>query len=86
MDMFTYVGSSASSSENDINMQLAKTWTAIKWLSIKWKSDLSDKIKRNFFQAPVVSILLYGCIIWTQTKSIEKKLDGNCTKMLPVIL
>ena len=27
-------------------------------LPIKWKSDLSHKIKRNFFQAVVVSILL----------------------------
>ena len=30
-------------------------------LSIIWKSDLTDKMKRSFFQAAVVSILLYGC-------------------------
>ena len=29
-------------------------------LSIKWKSDLTDKMKRSFFQAAVVSIRLYG--------------------------
>ena len=37
-------------------------------------------MKRSFFQAAVVSILLYGCTIWTLTKRLEKKLDGNYTK------
>ena len=34
------------------------------------------------FQAAVVSILLYGCTTWTLTKRLEKKLDGNYTRML----
>ena len=55
-------------------------------LSVIWKSDLTDKIKRSFFQAAVVSILLYGCTTWTLTKRMEKKLDGNYTKMLRAIL
>ncbi len=33
-------------------------------ISIVWKSDLTDKMKRSFFQAAVVSILLYGCTTW----------------------
>ena len=61
MDKFTYQGSSVSSSENDINMQLAKEWTAIDRLSVIWKLDLSNRIKRSFFHAAVVSQLLYGC-------------------------
>ena len=61
VDVFTYLGSNVSSTENDINMQLAKTWIAIDKLSVIWKSDLSNKIKCNFFQAAVESILLYGC-------------------------
>ena len=55
-------------------------------LSIIWKSDLTDKMKRSFFQAAVVSILLYGCTTWTRTKLLEKKLDGNYTRMLRAIL
>ena len=55
-------------------------------LSVIWKSDLSDKIKRSFFQVAVVSILLYGCTTWTLTKRTEKKLDGNYTRMLRAIL
>ena len=43
-------------------------------------------MKRSFFQAAVVSILLYGCTTWTLTKRKEKKLDGNYTRMLQAIL
>ena len=43
-------------------------------------------MKRSFFQTAVVSILLYGCTIWTLTKRQEKKLDGNYTRMLRAIL
>ena len=32
VDKFTHFGISVSSTENDINMQLAKAWTAIEWL------------------------------------------------------
>ena len=55
-------------------------------VSIILKSDLTDKMKRSFFQAAVVSILLYGCTTWTLTKWLEKKLDGNHTRMLRAIL
>ena len=43
-------------------------------------------MKRIFFQAVIVSILLYGCTTWMLTKRMEKKLDGNYTRMLRVIL
>ena len=43
-------------------------------------------MKRSFFQAAVASILLYGCTTWTRTKRLEKKLDGNYTRMLRAIL
>ena len=59
---------------------------AINRLSIIWKSDVTDKMKRSFFQAAVTSILLYGCTTWTLTKRLEKKLDGNYTRMLRAIL
>ena len=86
VDQFTYLGSSISSTKKDIDTWLTKKWTAIDRLSIIWKSDLTDKMKRSFFQAAVVSILLYGCTTWTLTKRLEKKLNGNYTKMLRSIL
>ena len=64
----------------------SKAGTAINRLSIIWKSDLTDKMKRSFFQAAVTSILQYGCTTWTLTKRLEKKLDGNYTRMLRAIL
>ena len=86
IDKFTYLGSSVSSTEKDIDTRLTKVWTAIDRLSIIWKTNLTDKMKRSFFQAAVVSILLYGCTTWTLTKQLEKKLDGNFTRMLRAIL
>ena len=77
VDKFTYLGSSVSSTKKDIDTRLTMAWTAINRLSIIWKSDLTDKIKHSFFQAAVVSILLYGCTTWTLTKRLEKKLDKN---------
>ena len=64
VDQFTYLRSSGSSMENDINTWLAKTWTAIDRLSVIWKSDQTDEIKCYFFQTVVMSILLYGCTTW----------------------
>ena len=43
-------------------------------------------MKRSFFQAAVVSILLHGCTTWTLTKQVEKKLDSNYTRILQAIL
>ena len=86
VEKFTCLGSSVSSTEKDIDTRLTKAWTALDRLSIKWKSNLTDKMKRSFFQAVVVSILLYGCTTWTLTKRLEKKLDGNYTRMLGAIL
>ena len=80
VDKFTYLGSSVSSIETNLNTRLAKAWAAIDRLSVIWKLDLTDKMKRSFFQAAVVSILLYGCTTWTLNKRMEKKLDGNYTK------
>ena len=43
-------------------------------------------MKRSFFQASVVSKLLYGYTTWTLTKWLEKKLDGNYTRMLQSVM
>ena len=74
VDKFTYLGSNISSSQTNINMQLAKAWSAYDRPSVIWKSDLGDKIKYSFPQAAAVSILLYGRTTWTLTKRMEKSL------------
>ena len=70
LDKFTYIGSSVSSTETDINTRLAKVWTANDRLLVIWKS------KRSFIQAVAVLILLYGCTTWILTKHIEKILTA----------
>ena len=61
-------------------------YVAILHEEVIWKSDLTDKMKRSFFQAAVVSILLYGCTTCTLTKRLERRLDGNYTRMLRAVL
>ena len=51
---------------------LYQTWP-IKWNAVS-------------FRQRSISILLYGCTTWTLTKWLEKKLDGNYTRMLRAIL
>ena len=51
-----------------------------------WKSDPSDKIKLESFQAVALSELLYVCTTWTLMKHLEQKLDENYTKMLCAVL
>ena len=55
-------------------------------LKKKIKILISWPDRRSFFQVAVTSILLYGCTTWTLTKRLEKKLDGNYTRMLRAIL
>ena len=49
VDNLTNLGSSVSSTENDINTRLVKAWTTNDRLLVIWKSDLTDKIKCIFF-------------------------------------
>ena len=83
---FTYHGSSVSSTKSDINTWLAKVWTAP--IGSRSYGSQTWPIKWNavFFQAAVVSILLYVWTTSTLTKRMEKKLDGNYTRMLRVVL
>ena len=50
------------------------------------KLNLSDKIKQDFFPGDALSVQLYGCTRQTLTKCIEKKLDGNYTRILNAVL
>ena len=52
---------------------------------VRLRENIANQYSK-YFQAAVVSILLYGCTTWTLTKRLEKKLDGNYTRMLRAIL
>ena len=50
VDQFTYLGS---------NVSIGEAWNAIDRLTTIWKSDLSDKLKCEFFQAVAVSAIVW---------------------------
>ena len=83
---FVYLGSNIASTKRDIEIRLAKAWSALNKLDKIWKSILPSKLKRDFFRATVESVLLYGATSWTLTKAQEKMLDGAYTRMLRVVL
>ena len=54
-------------------------------VSIDYRSygSSTSPIKWNaFFQAAVELLLLYGCTTWTLTERMEKKFDGNYTRIM----
>ena len=59
---FKDLGSYIASTERDVNIRLGKAWDALNELDNIWKSNLPDNLKRNFFQAAVETILLYGSV------------------------
>ena len=86
VEEFTYLGSSITSSQKDIDIRVGKAWGAIKNLNSIWKSTLPINLKRDFFRATVETVLLYGSTTWTLTKKLEKKINGTYTRMLRVCL
>ena len=83
---FKDLGSYIASTERDVNIRLRKAWDALNELDKIWKSNFPDNLKRNFFQAAVETILLYGSVSWTLTTHLEKKIDGAFTRMLRTAL
>ena len=71
MEKFTYLGSSISSTENDIKTRLAKAWVAICRQLVLRKSDLFGQIKRSFFSKKRSYLFLYRCS--TSTLSAWRK-------------
>ena len=81
-----YLGSCIGSTEKDIQIRIAKAWSALNSMQEIWKSKMPDKLKRNFFRAAVESVLVYGAISWTLTAKLEGKLYGAYTRMLRAAL
>ena len=83
---FKYLGSYMQSTEKYINIRLAKSWVAFNDIHSIWKSRQPAKMKRNFFRATVEYVLIYGYVSWILTKALDKRLNGNYTRMLRAIL
>ena len=57
-----YLGSLIGSTEKDIQIRIAKTWSSLNSMQEIWKSKMPDKLKRIFFRAAVESVLVYDAI------------------------
>ena len=72
---------------------LSAKYVSKSYLLYLYKKDLALNKKQGLIchktksnSCMVSSISLYGCTTWTLTKRLEKKLDGNYTRMLRAIL
>ena len=83
---FKYLGSYIASTDNDVSIRIDKAWDILNNLNKIWTSNLSIRLKRNFFRATFESVLVYGAITWTLTIALEKKINGSYTRMLRVAL
>ena len=68
---FTYFDTNISI-EMIWNISKAKAWTVIDMLSTICIPNFTDKIKRRSFKAVVVSVLMYGCTIYTLSNEFKK--------------
>ena len=82
VDKFTYLGSSVSSIEADIDSRLTKAWTAIDKLSVIWKSDLTDKMKRRFLpssgRVDTTIWMHYTDANWTDGEKARRQPTQEC--------
>ena len=65
-----------SSTDCNVIIRWGQAWTATDRISAIWKSNLSDKIKREFYPSEAMSVLLYNCTVWTFAKYLVKKPAG----------
>ena len=83
---FKYLRSYIASTDNDVSIRIGKAWAVLNNLYKIWTSNMSIRLKRNFFRATVESILVYGAITWTLTIALDKQINGSYTRMLRAAL
>ena len=83
---FQYLGSWVDDAKADMEIRIAKAWTALKRMKRVWNSNLGKELKIRFFKATVESVLLYGSECWTLTNTLSKRLDGVYTRMLRAVI
>ena len=82
INQFIYLGSNILSTKSDINIHVGKAWIAIDWLMMKWKSDHSDKIKWEFFQAMLILFLHHSDINETLGQELQNAVACSFEQIL----
>jgi hypothetical protein len=80
---FRYLGSYAAKERSDLTARLAAGWVPLQGAAKWWKSaTLPVSSKITFFNALVMSIVLYGSESWVVTDDLTDRLNGAYTRML----
>ena len=82
--------SSVLSTEKDIDTRLTKAWIAIDMLSIIWKSNVTDKMKRSFFPGTsrvdtaidTTTAWKKNCVSWMQHLDADKTVGEEARRQL----
>ena len=85
VDNLRYLEAWVQSSEQDVKIRRALAWKALNGMQNIWKSNILRKIKLSLFQSTVETIFLYDSESWTQTKNLQKSIDGMYTRMFRVV-
>ena len=56
VDDFKYLSSYIGTTEQDVNICIAKAWAALNSMNNIWKSNLPNQLKKNFFRAIVETL------------------------------
>ena len=67
---FKYQGSYVGSTQHNVSVIIESAWVTLNSLNIIWKSNLSSKLKRNFFKDKIETVLVYGLITLTLTSTL----------------
>ena len=80
VDDFQYLGAWVNNTMEDFKHRRAKAWTSF------WHSNADIKLKIMFFNASVLSVLLYARETYVINAALENKINAFQTQCLRIIL
>ena len=86
VDDFQYLGAFVNDTMRDFNYRKAKAWLAFWKLKKIWRSNATIDLKVKFFNASVLSVLLYATETYVMNANIQKKINSFQTSCLRIIL
>ena len=86
VDDFQYLGTWVNYTIKDFKHRCAKEWTAFWKLKKIWHSSADIKLKIKFFNASVLSVLLYATEIYVINAALQSKINAFQTQCLRIVL
>ena len=86
VDDFQYLGAWVNDTMKDFKHRRAKAWTAFWKLKRIWDSNADIKLKIKFFNASVLSVLLYATETYVINAALQNQINAFQTQCLRIIL